>query len=79
MAEHGALQGLMTRRRLLATARAAGVALSRPAWAQAIDLPAPGGFRYAVCDRLDDGFRVILSLPRRGLWRRLVLGGRGHA
>ena len=43
MAENGALLGLMTRRRLLATASAAGVALSRPAWAQTIDLPLPGG------------------------------------
>src|SRR6476469_4085239 len=42
MAEIGALHCLMTRRRLLATASAAGVALSRPAWAQAIDLPLPG-------------------------------------
>jgi len=44
MAERGALRGLITRRRLLAAATAAGAALSRPAWAQKmIDLPLPGG------------------------------------
>ena len=35
---------MMTRRRLLATAGAAGVVLSKPAWAQKmVDLPLPGG------------------------------------
>src|SRR6476660_7627059 len=44
MAENGAFQGLITRRQLLATASAAGVALSRPAWAQKmVELPLPGG------------------------------------
>jgi DMSO/TMAO reductase YedYZ molybdopterin-dependent catalytic subunit len=44
MAENGAFHRMVTRRRLLATASAAGLALSRPAWAQkAIDLPLPGG------------------------------------
>src|SRR6202162_5962262 len=44
MAEHGPLDGMITRRRLLAAASAASVALSRPAWAQKMaDLPLPGG------------------------------------
>src|SRR6202022_3341358 len=44
MAENGTPHGMITRRRLLATASAAGVALSRPAWAQKmVDLPLPGG------------------------------------
>ena len=44
MAENGALRSMVTRRRLLAVAGAAGAALSKPAWAQRIvDLPLPGG------------------------------------
>ena len=44
MAQNGAFHGMVTRRRLLATASAAGFALSKPAWAQKmIDLPLPGG------------------------------------
>jgi DMSO/TMAO reductase YedYZ molybdopterin-dependent catalytic subunit len=43
MAEHGPLHRLITRRKLLATASAAGVALSRPGWAQTVDLALPGG------------------------------------
>jgi DMSO/TMAO reductase YedYZ molybdopterin-dependent catalytic subunit len=44
MTEHGALEGMITRRRLLATATAAGALLSRPAKAQKlINLPLPGG------------------------------------
>jgi DMSO/TMAO reductase YedYZ molybdopterin-dependent catalytic subunit len=44
MAENGPLHPMITRRRLLVTASAAGVALSRPAWAQkTVDLPLPGG------------------------------------
>ena len=42
--ENGAFHRMMTRRRLLATAGAAGVALSKPAWAQSmVDLALPGG------------------------------------
>src|SRR6266853_6373123 len=44
MAQNGAFHRMVTRRRLLATASAAGLALSKPAWAQKmIDLPLPGG------------------------------------
>src|SRR5712672_2445218 len=44
MAQNGAFHRMVTRRRLLATASAAGFALSKPAWAQKmIDLPLPGG------------------------------------
>jgi DMSO/TMAO reductase YedYZ molybdopterin-dependent catalytic subunit len=44
MAEHGAPQGMITRRRLLAAATAAGALLSRPVQAQKlIDLSLPGG------------------------------------
>jgi DMSO/TMAO reductase YedYZ molybdopterin-dependent catalytic subunit len=44
MAEKGAFQGLISRRRLLAEASAAAAVLSRPAWAQKmISLPLPGG------------------------------------
>jgi DMSO/TMAO reductase YedYZ molybdopterin-dependent catalytic subunit len=44
MTEHGAPQGMITRRRLLAAATAAGALLSRPAQAQKlIDLSLPGG------------------------------------
>jgi len=44
MAENGAFHRMVTRRQLLATASAAGLALSKPAWAQKmIDLPLPGG------------------------------------
>jgi hypothetical protein len=47
MAQNGALHHMVTRRRLLGAAGAAGaasLALSKPAWAQqTIDLPLPGG------------------------------------
>jgi len=44
MAQNGAFHRMVTRRRLLATASAAGFALSKPTWAQKmIDLPLPGG------------------------------------
>ena len=44
MAQNGAFHRMVTRRRLLVTASAAGLALSKPAWAQKmIDLPLPGG------------------------------------
>ena len=44
MAENGAFRNMVTRRRLLAVAGAAGAALSKPAWAQRmVDLPLPGG------------------------------------
>jgi DMSO/TMAO reductase YedYZ molybdopterin-dependent catalytic subunit len=44
MAENGTFHRTMTRRQLLAAASAAGMALSKPAWAQSmIDLPLPGG------------------------------------
>ncbi len=44
MAENGALHHLVTRRRLLGAAGAAGLALSKPAWAQTMTvLPLPGG------------------------------------
>jgi DMSO/TMAO reductase YedYZ molybdopterin-dependent catalytic subunit len=44
MAENGALHHLVTRRRLLGAAGAAGFALSKPAWAQTMTvLPLPGG------------------------------------
>jgi DMSO/TMAO reductase YedYZ molybdopterin-dependent catalytic subunit len=44
MMANGAFHRTITRRRLLATAGAAGVALSRPAWAQStVELPFPGG------------------------------------
>ena len=44
MAENGAPYGTITRRRLLATASAAGLVLSKPAWAEKmVELPLPGG------------------------------------
>src|SRR3979490_2321245 len=44
MVENVALHHVLTRRRLLAAASAAGAAFSRPAWAQKmVDLPLPGG------------------------------------
>src|SRR6266403_118076 len=44
MAENGAFQGMVTRRRLLGAAGVGALALSRPGWAQKmIDLPLPGG------------------------------------
>jgi hypothetical protein len=43
MAENGALHGLITRRKLLATASAAEAVLSRPGRAQTVDLALPGG------------------------------------
>jgi DMSO/TMAO reductase YedYZ molybdopterin-dependent catalytic subunit len=44
MAENGAFHHLLSRRRLLGAAAFGGLALSKPAWAEAtIDLPLPGG------------------------------------
>jgi DMSO/TMAO reductase YedYZ molybdopterin-dependent catalytic subunit len=44
MAENSTPHGMITRRRLIAAAGVAGVAFSRPAWAQKmVDLPLPGG------------------------------------
>src|SRR6266852_3445754 len=44
MSDNRVFHRMMTRRRLLATAGAAGVVLSKPAWAQKmVDLPLPGG------------------------------------
>jgi DMSO/TMAO reductase YedYZ molybdopterin-dependent catalytic subunit len=44
MAENNALHHLLSRRRLLGAAAFGGLALSKPAWAEAtIDLPLPGG------------------------------------
>jgi DMSO/TMAO reductase YedYZ molybdopterin-dependent catalytic subunit len=58
MAERGAFQDMITRRRLLATATAAGAALSRPAWAQKmIDLALPGG---------PGARQVTTSFPEKG-------------
>jgi DMSO/TMAO reductase YedYZ molybdopterin-dependent catalytic subunit len=58
MAEHGPLDGMITRRRLLAAASAASVALSRPAWAQKmIDLPLPGG---------PDARQITTAFPQKG-------------
>ena len=58
MAENGAFHRTMTRRQLLAEASAAGVALSKPAWAQSmIDLPLPGG---------PGARQVTTSFPQKG-------------
>src|ERR1700681_3966744 len=58
MAEHSPLDGMITRRRLLAAASAASVALSRPAWAQKmIDLPLPGG---------PDARQITTAFPQKG-------------
>jgi len=58
MAENGAFYRTMTRRQLLAAASAAGVALSKPAWAQSmIDLPLPGG---------PGARQVTTSFPQKG-------------
>jgi len=58
MAEHGPRPDLITRRRLLATASAASVALSRPAWAQKmIELPLPGG---------PDERQITTAFPQKG-------------
>jgi hypothetical protein len=58
MAENGAFHRMMTRRRLLAATSAAGVALSKPTWAQSmVDLPLPG----------DPGARQITTaFPQKG-------------
>jgi DMSO/TMAO reductase YedYZ molybdopterin-dependent catalytic subunit len=58
MVENSAFHRMITRRRLLAAAGAAGVALSRPAWAQkVIDLPLPGG---------PDARQITTSFPQKG-------------
>ena len=58
MADDGAFHRMMTRRRLLAAASAAGVTLSRPAWAQSmVDLPLPGG---------PGARQITTSFPQKG-------------
>jgi hypothetical protein len=58
MAENGTPHGMITRRRLLAMASAAGVALSRPALAQKmVDLPLPGG---------PEGRQITTAFPQKG-------------
>jgi DMSO/TMAO reductase YedYZ molybdopterin-dependent catalytic subunit len=58
MTENGAFHRRMTRRQLLAAAGLAGVALSRPAWAQSvIDLPLPGG---------PDARQITTAFPQKG-------------
>ncbi len=58
MAQNGAFHHTMTRRQLLAAAGVAGVALSRPAWAQSmIDLPLPGG---------PGARQITTSFPQKG-------------
>ncbi|QDW41264.1 molybdopterin-dependent oxidoreductase [Bradyrhizobium sp. KBS0727] len=58
MTENGTPRGMITRRRLLATASAAGVAFSRPAWAQKmVDLPLPGG---------PEARQITTAFPQKG-------------
>jgi DMSO/TMAO reductase YedYZ molybdopterin-dependent catalytic subunit len=58
MGETGAFHRMMTRRQLLAGAGVAGLALSRPAWAQSlIDLPLPGG---------PDSRQITTAFPQKG-------------
>jgi DMSO/TMAO reductase YedYZ molybdopterin-dependent catalytic subunit len=58
MAKNGAFHRRMTRRQLLAVASAAGVALSKPAWAQSmIELPLPGG---------PDARQITTAFPQKG-------------
>jgi DMSO/TMAO reductase YedYZ molybdopterin-dependent catalytic subunit len=58
MAKNGAFDRMMTRRRLFAAAGAAGVALSRPAWAQKmVDIPLPGG---------PDARQITTDFPQKG-------------
>src|SRR6202035_5754130 len=58
MARNRALHPMMTRRRFLAAASAAGMALARPAWAQEIiDLPLPGG---------PDARQITTAFPQKG-------------
>src|SRR6202011_1122816 len=58
MAEHSPLDSMITRRRLLAAASAASVALSRPAWAQKMTvLPLPGG---------PDARQITTAFPQKG-------------
>jgi DMSO/TMAO reductase YedYZ molybdopterin-dependent catalytic subunit len=62
MAENGAFHRTMTRRQLLAATSAAGVALSKSAWAQGmIDLPLPGG---------PDARQITTGFPQKG---RMIL------
>jgi DMSO/TMAO reductase YedYZ molybdopterin-dependent catalytic subunit len=58
MAKNGAFHRMMTRRQLFAAASAAGVALSKPAWAQKmVDLPLPGG---------PDARQITTGFPQKG-------------
>jgi DMSO/TMAO reductase YedYZ molybdopterin-dependent catalytic subunit len=58
MTENSAFHRMITRRQLLAAAGVAGVALSRPAWAQSmIDLPLPGG---------PDARQITTAFPQKG-------------
>jgi DMSO/TMAO reductase YedYZ molybdopterin-dependent catalytic subunit len=58
MAENGTFHRTMTRRQLLAAASAAGMALSKPAWAQSmIDLPLPGG---------PEARQITTAFPQKG-------------
>jgi DMSO/TMAO reductase YedYZ molybdopterin-dependent catalytic subunit len=58
MAKNGAFPRMMTRRQLFAAASAAGVALSKPAWAQKmVDLPLPGG---------PDARQITTGFPQKG-------------
>ena len=58
MAERGALNPLITRRRLLGTAGVGALALAKPSWAEtAIDLPLPGG---------PDARPITTGFPQKG-------------
>jgi DMSO/TMAO reductase YedYZ molybdopterin-dependent catalytic subunit len=58
MAEDGALEGMITQRRLLRATGVAGVARSRPAWAQKlVDLPLPDG---------PGARRITTAFPQKG-------------
>jgi DMSO/TMAO reductase YedYZ molybdopterin-dependent catalytic subunit len=58
MAKNGAFHRMMTRRQLFAAASTAGVALSKPAWAQKmVDLPLPGG---------PDARQITTGFPQKG-------------
>jgi DMSO/TMAO reductase YedYZ molybdopterin-dependent catalytic subunit len=58
MTQNGVLHRMVTRRRLLATAGAGGLALVKPAWAEGmIDLPLPGG---------PGARQITTSFPQKG-------------
>jgi DMSO/TMAO reductase YedYZ molybdopterin-dependent catalytic subunit len=58
MAKNGAPHDTITRRRLLATASAAGLVLSRPAWAEKmVELPLPGG---------PEARQITTAFPQKG-------------